>query len=56
MIERKNPMFKRHTNTDLIYLSQSPDYCEADHERGILGTHNRPCNNSASSLDSCDLM
>ncbi|KAI6181990.1 Protein Wnt [Aphelenchoides fujianensis] len=40
MMERKNPMFKRRTHElDLVYLNPSPDYCEADPVRGILGTH-----------------
>ncbi|KAI6175225.1 Protein Wnt [Aphelenchoides fujianensis] len=56
MMERKNPMFKRHTNTDLVYLNPSPDYCEADPARGILGTHGRACNVSSIALDGCDLL
>ncbi|KAI6184466.1 Protein Wnt [Aphelenchoides bicaudatus] len=56
VIERKNPMFKRHTATDLVYLNPSPDYCEYDPDRGILGTHNRQCNGSSFAIDSCDLL
>lgn len=41
MIERKNLMFKRHTNTDLIYLNPSPDYCEADYERKHFNLRNK---------------
>ena len=36
--------FKPHTDTDLVYLKDSPDYCEMDIERGSLGTHGRECN------------
>ena len=25
-------------NTELVYLSRSPDYCKADDQHGILGT------------------
>ena len=35
--------FKPHTDTDLVYLQTSPDYCEYDVNRGSLGTHGREC-------------
>ena len=35
--------FKPHTDTDLVYLKSSPDYCEFDVKRGSLGTHGREC-------------
>ncbi|KAI6218326.1 Wnt-4 protein precursor [Aphelenchoides besseyi] len=56
VMERKNPMFKRHTSHDLVYLNPSPDYCEPDQSRGIFGTHGRPCNFSSMAVDSCDLL
>ncbi|CAD5216319.1 unnamed protein product [Bursaphelenchus xylophilus] len=56
IVERKNPLFKRHTSSDLIYLHPSHDYCEPDYEKGVLGTHGRPCNISNMALDSCDLL
>lgn len=55
-IERKNPMFKRHTHADLVYLNSSPDYCEPDLVRGVLGTKGRPCNSSSLAVDGCDLL
>ncbi len=36
--------FKPHTDTDLVYLKNSPDYCERDIAKGSLGTHGRECN------------
>lgn len=36
--------FKPHTDTDLVYLRDSPDYCEYDLDKGSLGTHGRECN------------
>ena len=36
--------FKPHTDTDLVFLKGSPDYCEFDISRGSLGTHGRECN------------
>uniref|UniRef100_A0A914XVA2 Protein Wnt n=1 Tax=Panagrolaimus superbus TaxID=310955 RepID=A0A914XVA2_9BILA len=55
-IERKNQMLKRHTPTDLVYLNESPDFCEPMETQGILGTHGRSCNNSLLAIDGCDLV
>ncbi len=35
--------FKPHTDTDLVYLKPSSDYCEFDVKKGSLGTHGREC-------------
>ena len=35
--------FKPHTDTDLVYLRPSSDYCEMDFKKGSLGTHGREC-------------
>ncbi|TMS35791.1 hypothetical protein L596_003111 [Steinernema carpocapsae] len=53
---RKNPMFKRHTNADLVYMDSSPDYCEPDLKKGVLGTQGRQCNISSLGIDGCDLL
>uniref|UniRef100_A0AC34RF24 Protein Wnt n=1 Tax=Panagrolaimus sp. JU765 TaxID=591449 RepID=A0AC34RF24_9BILA len=55
-IERKNQMLKRHTSMDLVYLNESPDFCEPSLDKGILGTHGRPCNISNLAIDGCDLL
>ncbi|MFH4976457.1 hypothetical protein AB6A40_003166 [Gnathostoma spinigerum] len=56
MMVRKNMQFKRHTKADLVYIDKSPDYCEPDLSRGILGTHGRICNISSLGIDGCDLL
>nr|ALL53302.1 Wnt4 ligand [Thamnocephalus platyurus] len=48
--------YKPHTDSDLIYLDTSPDYCEYDIRIGSLGTHGRPCNKSSKAIDGCDLL
>lgn len=48
--------FKPHTDTDLVYLKNSPDYCERDISKGSLGTHGRECNPRSSGIDGCELM
>jgi len=55
-MERKNPHFKRHTAADLVYLDASPDFCERDEQRGVLGTRGRQCNISSLAVDGCDLV
>lgn len=48
--------FKPHTDTDLVYLRNSPDYCEFDPAKGSLGTRGRECNPRSLGPDRCDLM
>ena len=40
---KQHPRFKSHTDTDLVYLVTSPDYCEYDVKKGSLGTKGREC-------------
>uniref|UniRef100_T1JIR6 Protein Wnt n=1 Tax=Strigamia maritima TaxID=126957 RepID=T1JIR6_STRMM len=51
-----NPFFKPYTDTDLVYLNNSPDYCEFDPKAGSLGTHGRVCNRTSKGVDGCDLL
>ncbi|RWS05149.1 protein Wnt-1-like protein [Dinothrombium tinctorium] len=51
-----NPKFKQHTDTDLVYLHSSPDYCERDENYGSYGTHGRVCNRTSHAIDGCDLL
>ncbi|PRD34326.1 UNVERIFIED_CONTAM: Wnt7a [Trichonephila clavipes] len=41
---------------DLVYLENSPNYCESDPARGSLGTIGRECNRTSSDIDGCDLL
>ncbi|KAK2179727.1 hypothetical protein NP493_475g00032 [Ridgeia piscesae] len=47
---------KRPTRKDLVYLEESPDFCEANPAHGSLGTHGRQCNRTSYGLDGCRLM
>lgn len=51
-----NPQFKPHTNSDLVYLVASPDFCEPEPKTGSLGTKGRVCNKTSKAIDGCDLM
>jgi len=38
---------------DLVYLKESPDFCDSDPEVGSLGTAGRQCNRTSQGLDNC---
>lgn len=43
MLEPRFQRFKPHTDTDLVFLKESPTYCDFDVEHGSLGTQGREC-------------
>ncbi|XP_034940734.1 protein Wnt-1-like [Chelonus insularis] len=50
------PDLKRPNKTDLVYLEDSPDYCERNLTLGIPGTRGRICNRTSLGLDGCRLL
>lgn len=50
------PDLKRPNKTDLVYLEDSPDYCERNITLGIPGTRGRLCNRTSPGLDGCRLL
>ncbi|XP_023715845.1 protein Wnt-7b [Cryptotermes secundus] len=42
--------------SDLVFLQESPNYCERDPATGSLGTVGRHCNRTSRGTDGCDLM
>lgn len=52
----KHGNLKRHTHADLVYMKPSPDYCNTDHSKGLLGTRGRECNHTSMAMDGCQLM
>uniref|UniRef100_A0A915K0P0 Protein Wnt n=1 Tax=Romanomermis culicivorax TaxID=13658 RepID=A0A915K0P0_ROMCU len=47
---------KRHTKRDLVYLQESPDFCQENHKLGIYGTRNRKCNRTSYGTDGCSIL
>ncbi|XP_022781162.1 protein Wnt-7b-like isoform X3 [Stylophora pistillata] len=41
---------------DLVYLENSPNYCDRDRRRKIPGTIERECNKTSDGTDGCELM
>jgi wingless-type MMTV integration site family protein 16 len=53
--ERSERMIPLRGN-EMAYIYRSPNYCERNDTFGIIGTHNRECNNTSYGADSCDLL
>uniref|UniRef100_UPI00358ED818 protein Wnt-5b-like isoform X1 n=1 Tax=Myxine glutinosa TaxID=7769 RepID=UPI00358ED818 len=51
-----NQHFTPPTPDDLVYLSQSPDYCSQNESQGVLGTSGRICNRTSEGTGGCELM
>ena len=47
---------KKPTRNDLVYLENSPDFCEQNDVIGSMGTTGRECNKDSYGLDGCNLM
>ncbi|NWU99139.1 WN11B protein, partial [Upupa epops] len=52
----KEPEVRPVKETDLVYLTNSPDYCMPDPLLGSLGTQDRQCNKTSAGSDGCNLM
>ncbi|XP_035532346.1 protein Wnt-7b [Morone saxatilis] len=48
--------YQKPTDTDLVYLERSPNYCEEDTATGSTGTRGRLCNGTSTNTDSCNVM
>jgi hypothetical protein len=55
-LKRVTKDHKRPRKNDLVYLRQSPDFCEYNLDMGSLGTRGRRCNKTSNGLDGCQLM
>ncbi|XP_049831696.1 protein Wnt-5b-like [Schistocerca gregaria] len=48
--------FSRPTSHDLVYLAESPDYCERNDSLRLPGTYGRQCNRTSQGIDGCSLL
>ncbi|XP_044744481.1 protein Wnt-1-like isoform X1 [Coccinella septempunctata] len=51
-----SPDLKKPNKTDLVYLDDSPDYCEKNETLNVLGTRGRVCNRTSQGIDGCRLL
>ncbi|XP_076322961.1 protein Wnt-4-like isoform X1 [Tachypleus tridentatus] len=47
---------KRPGKKDLVYLDESPDYCNRNETLGVFGTAGRICNHTSYGMDGCRLL
>eukprot|EP00794_Sanderia_malayensis_P007405 gene7405-8225_t len=56
-LREKHPEYQKVTKRDLLYIDDSPNYCDRNLQLGSLGTQGRQCNKSSEHrLDSCKLL
>ena len=58
-MKKLRPRFRRYTKPtkeDLIYIEDSPNYCEANKHIGSFGTQGRQCNRNSFGPDGCNVM
>nr|QEF51149.1 Wnt5 protein [Eupentacta fraudatrix] len=56
LIHKSAPRFSKPTRLDLVYLDESPDYCNYNPSVGSLGTRGRECNRTSLGTDGCEQM
>lgn len=55
-LQVKHPSYTRPTAEDLLYIDDSPDYCDSNNKTGTYGTQGRYCNRTSKGTDGCNLM
>ncbi|XP_055382776.1 protein Wnt-1-like [Condylostylus longicornis] len=55
-LRRRDPLMKKLVKSDLVFLEESPDYCEPNPKLNILGTKGRFCNRTSPGIDGCRLL
>ncbi|KAH9417998.1 Protein Wnt-5b [Dermatophagoides pteronyssinus] len=55
-LQVRHPSFTRPTAEDLLYIDDSPDYCDHNNKTGTYGTQGRYCNRTSKGTDGCNLM
>ena len=55
-LKARHRRFSKPTKEDLIYIEDSPNFCDADAKYGLLGTSGRQCNKNSNGPDGCRVM
>lgn len=55
-LRRSKRPYKKPRRSDLVFLEESPNYCQRDPATGSMGTHNRRCNRTSKGLSNCNLL
>nr|XP_029728406.1 protein Wnt-1-like [Aedes albopictus]XP_029728407.1 protein Wnt-1-like [Aedes albopictus] len=55
-LKRKDSQYKKVNKSDLVYIADSPDYCEENESFGIFGTRGRFCNRTSYGIEGCRLL
>jgi len=55
-LKARHRRFSKPTKEDLIYIEDSPNYCDTDAKAGVLGTSGRQCNKNSNGPDGCRIM
>lgn len=53
---KEGETIKPQTELDLVYNTDSPDFCKADHYLGSFGTAGRQCNDTSMGVGGCKLL
>lgn len=55
-LDRVKKHHNKQTKEDLIFIVDSPNYCEPNKETGSLGTHGRRCDKYSEGMSGCKLL
>ncbi|ESO85170.1 hypothetical protein LOTGIDRAFT_130786, partial [Lottia gigantea] len=55
-LTRKVKKWNKYTKNDIIFLDDSPDYCDKNAETGSVGTAGRECDRNSQGLGGCGLL
>ncbi|XP_050100838.1 protein Wnt-1-like [Anopheles aquasalis] len=53
---RKDLEYKKVNKSDLVYIAESPNYCEENESLGIFSTRGRFCNRTSYGIEGCRLL
>ncbi|XP_031569965.1 protein Wnt-2b-A-like [Actinia tenebrosa] len=55
-LTRADIIYSRPSRDELVYLEESPDYCDIDAKTGSLGTSGRECNKTSTGTGGCKVL